>query len=92
MTAIGERAEDMRRDCVLSFPVFPSHFSLSLARRTPTSLLARAAGKTRGKSTTGGTNILGVLTSQGGDNVSEEEGERVRVYARARARARALHK
>lgn len=61
--------------------------SLSVAR-TSTTLLARAAGKTRGKSTTGGTNILGVLTSQDGGNVSEEEGERVRVRPSTRARPR----
>lgn len=50
--------------------------SFSLARRTPTSSLALAhtAGKTRGKFTTGGMNISGVLTSRAGSNVSDEEG------------------
>lgn len=95
MTASGERAYT-RRDCALSLSLRLSFSLFSFSREENTDLiaLARAAGKTRGKSTTGGTNILGVLTSQGGGNVSEEGGEgvRVRPCALVRARASAPHK
>lgn len=78
--------------CPLSLSLLLTCIFLSCQENTDllSLTLAHTARKTRGKFTTGGMNILGVLTSRGGNNVSDEEGvsERKRFKKRQRERER----